>query len=105
MTISYDLRIDTLDKNLVNQKITYEKEHKVIRNILDTDGIITVDISAFTKAKALYVESSGTVTVTINGQAILIEDILWMSLQELTSLTFETTETSLITVEVAVFGD
>jgi len=104
MELSYDIRIDALDKNLTNQKIVYTDQVKVERPLVVGDGAITIDFSALTTVKALYIKCSGPITATLNGVAVLVQNLLFADLTSLTSLTVQTAETTDIDIEVAVFG-
>lgn len=103
-TLLYTLVIPELKKDLQDQSITYTDKVEVVRPLKDTDGDITIDISEITTVKALFVQSTGPVTVEINTEDVEVTDILFISLAELTSLKISTAETTDISIEVAVFG-
>jgi len=81
-----DLNDSEIKKRLENQPITFDERKSITRNINSGDSDVTIDISALGTVKALYINSSLAITATINGVAVLVEDVLLISLTDLTSL-------------------
>lgn len=104
-TLYYDLVIDNLRKDFERQEISYTHEVHLDRKIIVGDSTVTIDISDFTTEKFLYIETSGEITATINGSAIVVNGKLFMEINGLTSLTIATDSTTDIDFEVAVYGD
>ena len=87
-TLYYNLNLkdDILEKELKNQTVSFDQRKTITRNIKNADGSVTIDLTDLGTEAALYIKTSLAITVTINGQAVEVVDLLFMELAGLTAL-------------------
>lgn len=70
-----------------NSSLSFSKRGALSRNVKLADSIITIDLTNLGVIKALYIETDLQITVTLSGEAILVDKILFIQLAALDSLT------------------
>ena len=83
---SAEINDSSLKKEIRNTEIAFAMRRGNFRNIKQSDGSVTIDISDFTAVKFLFIESSKPITATINGSAVLVDKLMFIHLASLTSL-------------------
>lgn len=76
--------------NIVNNKdlpVSFTSREALSRNIKAADGTVTFDLTKIGAVKSVYIETTLSMTVTINGQAITVTKTLFLE-GVITSLTF-----------------
>ncbi len=105
-TVTYSFKIadDTIAKVVPNTSFSADNKSVQSFNIINTDSPVTIDLTELVNVKAVFISSAQAITATINGQAIALDDFLFMKVTALTSLTITTAETTKHLVEVILWG-
>lgn len=105
-TIYYSLEIkDGQSKILLEDKeISFGEKLVIERNINLADSAVTIDFSSLGTIRALYIYSTKAITATINGSAILVSEMLFVSLTDLTTLTILCLDATGAEVKVVVWA-
>ena len=102
---SMNFRDGDFRKFFEDQEISFYDKKSLSRNINNADGSVSVDISALGDVKALLISCDKPITATINAQAVLVEDFVFMTLVELTSLSILCTDVTGAQVDIRIWAD
>lgn len=106
-TLYYNLNLkdDILEKELKNQTVAFDQRTTLSRNIKNADGSVTIDLTDLGTEVALYIKTSLGISVTINGQAVEVVDILFMELDGLTSLAISCADATGAEIDVVIWAN
>tara|TARA_Y100000310_G_scaffold330453_1_gene402105 strand:+ start:299 stop:640 length:342 start_codon:yes stop_codon:yes gene_type:complete len=109
-TLNAKLTLNDSDatKRSIEKAITYTEKKELTVHLIDTDGTISFtfsEIAAAADVAALLITSAVTdgISATINGQAVLVDSLMFTHLTALTSLTLSTTDTTGGNVTVTIW--
>ena len=104
--VYYDFKISDslIKKELLSQNIDFDNKELFSRTVKDANGIVTVSFTDVGTAKVLFLTSTKSITLEINGQDVLITDFIFMTLESLTSLKVSCSDASGAFVEAVIWG-
>jgi hypothetical protein len=101
---SFDVSDTLIKKNISSQEISFAKRTLFNRNVKDTDGDVTVDLSNVGTAKGVYVKTDIEISLKVNGNIIPVTSFLFMTISALTTLAVACSDTNGASVEIVVWG-
>jgi len=101
---SFELNDSVVKEVLSNEQVTFDERKSITRNVNSGDSTVTVDLTELGTIGALHIKTSGSITVTLNGQALAVNSFLFVTLDDLTSLTLACSDTDGYEVTVTLWS-